>query len=190
MPQPHSDKKDSELIDLYWNTRDNRYLGILLERYTLPLFGVCMKYLKEEESAKDAVQQVFLKALTELEKYRVEYVKSWLHTVARNHCLMQLRDREAPFVEITDRMNPSDREDEDMRLLKEVREQTLDLMEEALGELSQEQQSCVRLFYLEKKSYLEVSGETGYPLNAVKSHIQNGKRRLRIILQNRIDGHG
>ena len=43
MPQPHSDKKDSELIDLYWNTRDNRYLGILLERYTLPLFGVCMK---------------------------------------------------------------------------------------------------------------------------------------------------
>lgn len=189
MPPTHADKKDSELIDLYWSTRDNRYLGILLERYTLPLFGVCMKYLKEEESAKDAVQQVFLKALTELSKYRVEYVKSWLHTVARNHCLMQLRDRNAPSLEITDTMPMSDREDEDSLLLLEVREKTLDLLEESLSRLSEEQRTCVRLFYLERKSYQQVSELTGYPPNAVKSHIQNGKRNLRIILKNRIDSH-
>ena len=187
MPPPHAEKKDSELLDLYWSTRDNRYLGILLERYTLPLFGVCMKYLKEEESAKDAVQQVFLKALTELSKYRVEYVKSWLHTVARNHCLMQLRDRNAPSLEITDTMPLSDREDEDALLLLEVREKTLDMLEESLGQLSEEQRTCVRLFYLERKSYQQVSELTGYPPNAVKSHIQNGKRNLRISLQKKME---
>ena len=189
MPPTHADKKDSELIDLYWSTRDNRYLGILLERYTLPLFGVCMKYLKDEESAKDAVQQVFLKALNELSKYRVEYVKSWLHTVARNHCLMQLRDRNAPPVELNDRMDLSDKEDEDALLLLEVREKTLDMLEEALGQLSEEQRTCVRLFYLEKKSYQQVSELTGYPPNSVKSHIQNGKRNLRIILKKRTESH-
>lgn len=181
--------KDSELVDLYWSTRDNRHLGTLLERYTLPLFGVCMKYLKEEEAAKDAVQQVFLKALTELEKYRVEYVRSWLHTVARNHCLMQIRDRETPHREITENLVVSDREEEDARLLLQVREDTLDMLEEALGGLSEEQRTCVRLFYLERNSYREVSEKTGYPLNAVKSHIQNGKRNLRLILKNRTDGH-
>jgi RNA polymerase sigma factor (sigma-70 family) len=189
MPHPHAELKDSDLIDLYWSTRDNRHLGILLERYTLPLFGVCMKYLKEEEAAKDAVQQVFLKALTELAKYRVDYVKSWLHTVARNHCLMQLRDRNAPAVEITDHTVVSDREEEDARLLSEVREKRLDMLEESLGELPEEQQACVRLFYLERKSYREVGEQTGYPLNAVKSHIQNGKRNLRIILKKRIESH-
>ena len=189
MPPPQTDPTDADLMDRYWRSRDNRYLGTLLERYTLLLFGVCMKYLKDEEAAKDAVQQVFLKALTELEKYRVEYVKSWLHTVARNHCLMQLRDRGVPHLGITDRMDLSDEGEEDERLLHRLKEKALDLLEEALGELSEEQRTCVRLFYLEKKSYLQVSEATGYPLNSVKSHIQNGKRNLRIILKKRIGSH-
>jgi RNA polymerase sigma-70 factor (ECF subfamily) len=84
---------DQELLDRYYREQDNKWLGVLLERYTVLLFGVCMKYLKNEERAKDAVQQVFLKVITELKKYKVDYFKSWLYMVARNHCLMQLRDK-------------------------------------------------------------------------------------------------
>src|SRR3954468_1932237 len=57
------------------------------------LLGVCMKYLKDEEEAKDAVQQIFLKVITELEKYKVDYFKSWLYMVAKNLCLMKLREK-------------------------------------------------------------------------------------------------
>ena len=49
------------------------------------LLGVCMKYLKNEEEARDAVQQVFLKVLTEVSKYKIDYFKSWLYMVAKNH---------------------------------------------------------------------------------------------------------
>ncbi len=55
------------------------------------LYGVCLKYLKEPESAKDAVMQLFEELTKKLRQHQVENVKSWLHTLAKNHCLMQLR---------------------------------------------------------------------------------------------------
>ena len=45
--------EDKELLNRFYRDRNNQWLGILLERYTLLLFGVCMKYLKEEEEAKE-----------------------------------------------------------------------------------------------------------------------------------------
>src|ERR1700754_2136826 len=92
-PDKYKHIDENELLQRFYADRDNQWLGILLQRYTLLLLGVCMKYLKNEEEAKDSVQQIFLKAITELHKYRVTYFKSWIYTVARNHCLMHLRDR-------------------------------------------------------------------------------------------------
>ena len=92
-PKLHKHISDQELLERFYADHDNQWLGILLERYTLLLLGVCMKYLKNEELARDSVQQIFLKAITELQKYRVEYFKSWIYMVAKNHCLMQLRDK-------------------------------------------------------------------------------------------------
>ena len=79
---------DQEILENYYTRHDNEWLGVLLERYTLLLLGVCMKYLKNEEEAKDSVQQIYLKVIQELQKYKVEYFKSWLYMVAKNHCLM------------------------------------------------------------------------------------------------------
>ena len=84
---------DAELLQLYYNDKDNKWVGILLQRYTLLLLGTCMKYLKNEEEAKDSVQQIFLKVIGELEKYKVDYFKSWIYMIARNHCLMKLRNK-------------------------------------------------------------------------------------------------
>src|ERR1043165_3246764 len=94
---------DQELLELFYKDHNNEWLGILLQRYTLLLLGVCMKYLKNEEEAKDSVQQVFLKVLTEVSRYRIEYFKSWLYMVAKNHCLMKLRGGPGKFLkEITE----------------------------------------------------------------------------------------
>ncbi|MDQ3550433.1 MAG: sigma-70 family RNA polymerase sigma factor, partial [Bacteroidota bacterium] len=66
---------DAELLEKYYNDNNHEWIGVLLERYTLLLFGVCMKYLKNEEEAKDAVQQIFLKVLSEVNKYKIDYFK-------------------------------------------------------------------------------------------------------------------
>lgn len=179
---------DGELLENFYQEHDNQWLGLLLERYTLLLLGVCMKYLKNEEEAKDSVQQIFLKAITELHKYRVEYFKSWIYMVAKNHCLMKLRDRKgkltADLSENTAGMAPETQQDEKLQQLE--KEKRLELMGSALQELGNEQKRCVTLFYLEKQSYQEISQNTGYSILKVKSYIQNGKRNLRIILDKKL----
>ena len=175
---------EQELLRRYYQDGNKEWLGIVLQRYTLLLLGVCMKYLKNEEAARDAVQQIFLKAITELEKYQVEFIKSWLYMVAKNHCLMQFRDKNRQLVELSEQLVET-QDTEELLSIKE-KDQLLDWMHECLKNLNPEQQQCVTLFYLEKRSYQEVSELTGYSILQVKSSIQNGKRNLRLMIQRRL----
>ena len=183
-PDKYKHIDDNQLLQNFYADKDNQWLGILLQRYTLLLLGVCMKYLKNEEEAKDAVQQVFLKAITELHKYKVDYFKSWIYMVAKNHCLMKLRHKDRYSVEINEQLlsAPEEPENKNIHLQKE---QTLTDMEWAMQQLNKEQQQCLTLFYLQKKSYQEITAETTYSLLQVKSYIQNGKRNLKIMLERR-----
>jgi RNA polymerase sigma-70 factor (ECF subfamily) len=141
-----------------------------------------MKYLKNEEDARDSVQQIFLKAINELHKYKVEYFKSWIYMIAKNHCLMKLRDKGKYSLEIKDNMAALADTAEDRNLLVQ-KDNTLNEMQQALKQLSTEQQQCITLFYLEKKSYTEIAALNGFTLLQVKSFIQNGKRNLRLMLE-------
>jgi len=87
----HNTYTDTELLQQYRKTADSQWLGSLFERYSLLVFGVCMKYLRNATDAQDATQHVFEKALGEVGKYEIPFFKSWIYSVAKNHCLMQLR---------------------------------------------------------------------------------------------------
>lgn len=185
MPSSFAHISDQELLERFRNDHDNHWLGILLERYTLLLFGVCMKYLKNEEEAKDAVQHVCLKAITELHKYDVQYVKSWLYMVARNHCFMKLRDRHGKTAD-PESQQIADVNDPIEKYQHLEKERKLELLGESLEQLNSEQKQCVTLFYLQKKSYQEIAVVTGYTIMQVKSHIQNGKRNLKLMLERKL----
>ncbi len=171
---------DEALLQEFYADGNTEWIGILLERYTILLLGTCMKYLKNQEAAKDAVQQIFLKVMTELPKYKVQYFKSWIYMIARNYCLMQLRDKkitytlqeEAPLLEAEGNL---------AELLE--KEKLLQCIENALDDLNEEQKKCITLFYLEKKSYRTIAAITGYSILQVKSHIQNGKRNLKLLVE-------
>ena len=174
----HTNLSDQDLLARFYETRDNVWLGVLLERYTLLLYGVSLKYLRNQQEAEDAVQQIFLKSVLELQKYSVTYFSSWIYTIARNYCLMQLRHRQPVHTLpdlVADPADPAQAEQAD-------REKLLVKMEVALSKLNPKQQQCVKLFYLEKKSYQEIVAITGFSLLKVKSYIQNGKRNLRMLI--------
>lgn len=173
---------DQELLARYYDDHNNEWLGSLLQRYTLLLLGVCMKYVRDEEEARDCVQQIFVKVITELGKYKVEFFKSWIYTIARNYCLMKLRDQHGRSAELNDSLLAA-WDDEQGKNRHVEKEQTLQWMGQAIEELGKEQKLCVILFYLEKKSYQEIADNTGFTLMQVKSHIQNGKRNLKIAIE-------
>jgi len=180
-----NDLSDSELVMRYRRDGDKQVLGILFKRYTHLVFGVSMKYLKDEDDSKDAVMQIFEKLLTDLKKYPVENFKSWLHTVTRNYCLMQLRSRKGKYFQSLPDTEDSLEIVESAGFLHpdtEETEQRLSLMEKGIQALNDEQRTCVELFYLKELSYQEVADRTGYSMLQVKSFIQNGKRNLRIFM--------
>ena len=177
----YNDITDAELLQNFYKDHDNKWLGTLLPRYTLLLLGVCMKYLKNEEDARDCVQQIFLKVINELQKYKVDYFKSWIYMIAKNHCLMKLRGNKNVSVELNEKIIPAEEGQIDKTDFVE-KEALLIKMQRAIKQLNREQQECVNLFYLQKKSYSEVSEITGFSMLQVKSHLQNGKRKLKLLM--------
>jgi RNA polymerase sigma factor (sigma-70 family) len=148
-----------------------------------------MKYLKDEQNAKDATQQIFVKCIDELHKYPVEYFKSWVYMITKNYCLMQLRSHPSKKAINIDNISYSIKDESKSTDIEELKEKdvTLELMTTSLTELPVEQQQCVTLFYLEKKSYQEISEALNMNYMQVKSAIQNGKRNLKIIILKKLN---
>lgn len=179
-----NNRSDAELVSLYRQQGDVAVLGTLYQRYMDLIYGVCLKYLKETEASKDAVINIYEELVEKLKKHEVENFKSWLYTLARNHCLMLLRkEKGKKTIEITDGFMQSEQllHPEDVQL----KEEQLQIMEECLQQLSPEQKQCVELFYLQGKCYNEISEQTGFAWNKVRSYIQNARRNLKLCMDNK-----
>lgn len=176
---------DEELVERYVRTRNKDLVAELFNRYTVMVFGVCMKYLKDEDESKDATMQIFEKLLDDLAKHQVRAFRPWLHMVTRNHCLMQLR-KETGLAIKNEKLVADGaafmESDEEPHLNGEhyEKEEQYEKLEKAVGQLNTEQRQCIELFYYQKKCYDEIAQITGFSYKQVKSHIQNGKRNLRI----------
>lgn len=181
MPQQVNNLDDSELIQLYQQRDDKEAIGVLFERYYHLVLGVGLKYLQNSEAAKDMSMRVFEKLIRELKNYKIEYFKAWLYRVAQNECLMEMRKNKKITINASEMQIVSVESDDKMHLLME-KESTLNKMEEELEHLPHEQRDCIKMFYLQKKSYSEICSLTGFTFMQVKSFIQNGKRNLKIKL--------
>jgi RNA polymerase sigma-70 factor (ECF subfamily) len=147
------------------------------------VYGVCLKYFKDPETAKDAVMQIFEELVPKLKKHEVENFRGWLHQVAKNHCLMQLRTpRNLKTVEFKPELVQSEENVHLNGVLE--KEENFKKLEYCLGTLTSEQQSVIRLFYLEGKCYNEITEITGLEWNQVRSFIQNGRRNLKLCMEN------
>lgn len=178
--------RDEELLQNYLRSKNNTYLGELLQRHIRFAFVVCFKYLRNEEEAKDMVMKVFEKITIDVHRFEIQNFKSWLHTVTKNACLMYLRDAKKHSSIHLENENEMDRIMENSPFLhhEDGNEKELKLveLEQAIEKLEPCQQKCVHLFYLKEKSYKEVVEITGFSMMQVKSHLQNGKRNLKNLL--------
>jgi len=175
-------RNDQELLQRYKQTADLQVLGVLYQRYMDLVYGVCLKYFRDPEESKDAVMNIFEELVLKLKVHEVENFRSWLHVLARNHCLMQLRKK--------NRIRTTDLDPSLMQSTEELhhngvmdREDRLSLMEDCMKTLPDEQKRSVELFYLQSKCYNEIAEITGLEWNKVRSQIQNGKRNLRLCME-------
>ncbi len=185
----HTSLSDKELVALYKQSGEMAVLGELYQRYMELVYGVCLKYYKEPETAKDSVMQIFEELVQKLKKHEVDNFKGWLHQVAKNHCLMQLRTpKNLKTVEFKSELVQSEA-DVHLNGVME-KEENFKKMEYCLGTLINEQRETIKLFYLEGKCYNEIVEITGQEWNQVRSLIQNGRRNLKICMERGESGVG
>ncbi len=181
-PQPAKDNRsDEDLLRAYKLHGDTEALGVLFGRYLPLIFGISMKYLKDETAAEDASMQVYEQLAAKLPQHEVAYFSGWLSTLVRNHCLMHLRKEQTVHKQHLS-WQQSITDDVETDLLQhpvDDKETALNQMTAAMNDLPEPQRICLELFFLQEMSYREVMEKTGYTFNEVKSFIQNGKRNLR-----------
>lgn len=183
-PKKQDDADPNKLLDSYRDGGDIAILGKLYEAHVPLVYGLCLKYLMDEEMAKDAVMGIFEELIVKVKQHDIKQFRSWLYVLARNYCFMQLRSGKKldiinldEFVEFTPFLHPDDNN----------REKTMQALERCLEKLPANQKQSVSLFYLSEKCYKDIVELTGFGLNEVKSYIQNGKRNLRICLDKEIE---
>jgi RNA polymerase sigma factor (sigma-70 family) len=175
---------DQELVQLYKLDGNIPILAELYQRYMDLLYAVCLKYLKEPESAKDAVMGIFEELVTKLLKHEVSNFKGWVYMVAKNFCLMQLRNqKQMPLAQFPEFMQMN----ENLHL-NEVfeKEKHLNQLVKCMDTLSPDQKQSVHLFYMEEKSYKEIAGLTNTDWSKVRSLIQNARRNLKNCMEKNI----
>jgi RNA polymerase sigma-70 factor (ECF subfamily) len=173
---------DQELLIRFKSTRELALVGELFGRYQSLIYGVCLKYFRDRDDAKDAMMQLFEKLAVTLKTHDVENFKSWLYVTTRNHCLMQMRAGKGKF---TQEISSSIMEKSFLLHPEEEPELEVNLtrLEKCIETLVEEQKQCVQLFYLQEKCYKDITQHTGFDLHQVKSYIQNGKRNLKNCME-------
>ncbi len=177
----NSAKSDAELLEAYLDTRRVDYFGELYCRYMPLVYGVCLKYLGSIASAEDAVMEIFETLVPKIERSEIREFRTWLHSVARNHCLQILRRRNPVTVDVDP---PVVESDEFLHLFEgEEKEVRIAALEKCIEQLPHPQKHSIILFFIEEKSYADIAEQTQWQVKSVKSYIQNGKRNLRNCLE-------
>ena len=171
---------DDELLRTYKEKQSSEVIGEYFQRYGHLVMGTSMKYLKNKFDAEDLAMHLFEKLPGKLLSHNISNFKSWLYMVTKNECLMILRKKGNLTSSLTRELEDTD--DVDLKIEKE---EQLEMLEDAIEDLKEEQKECIKLFYIEGKSYQEITEMLRLDIKKVKSAIQNGKRNLKLNLEGR-----
>lgn len=177
---------DTILIERFRKGADKDALGTLFLRYMELVYGVCLKYLGQAESAQDAVMDIYEHINRKLPEHEVENFGAWLYMVSKNHCLQHLRKKSNLLtVSLDDPIMQNGREMhlEDDGFDLDITVDVADQLHLCLDQLPENQKICIRMFYFEKRSYADICEATLLSMDHVRSHIQNGRRNLKKCIQ-------
>lgn len=173
---------DETLLKEFTQTGNQHYLSELYLRYSEMLYGVCLKYLENAEDARDAVMHIYQELLNKVPRHEIRQFRSWVYTLTKNYCLMQLRSARK---HITINLEQHPIQSEDFSHLDSVieKEAAFKRLEKCIEKLPTDQKNSIKLFYYDNKCYNEIAEATGMDWNKVRSLIQNGRRNLKICME-------
>ena len=173
---------NEELLENYRQSADNEALGVLYERHLEMVFATCQRYLGDDATAQDAVLDIYEQLCEKVKLHDIQNFENWLFILTKNHCLMFLRKRKSNILIPIEEYNHLAASEEKSKEEYENVENEFQSLEICISRLPEEQKKAISLFYLEEKSYKEVSDIMNEDIAKVRSYIQNGRRNLKICM--------
>lgn len=151
--------------------------GKLIELYQDQILYLLYDYLGNYEDAKDAAQDVFVKAYENLKQFNqnAEF-KTWLYRIAVNTGIDYLRKRKSMF----DLQYKIKTDNPDIFTLKSENILWDDRFRDTLNTLSENQYSAVVLKYFHEKSTVEISNILECDISTVRVHLHRGVEKLKL----------
>lgn len=177
---------DEELLKHYKQTGNKELFADLFKKHVSVVYGSCLFYLQDKDEAQDATMQLFEKLMLDVNNREIENFKGWLSFVVRNHCISIIRKNKSQskniksYYEFEYEAPNCDTEEKINSVSDDL---MLENMQLCLPKLKENQRLCIELFYLKNKSYQDIANETSFTLNEIKSYIQNGKRNLKLLIE-------
>lgn len=182
----NSGKSDEELVLAFRQSGNRTVFADLFRNHVNTVYGTCLFYLQDKDEAKDAVMTIFEKLMEDLKYSEVKNFKAWLSFVVRNHCISLIRKRNTAFRNVRAYYDYEYKDttfETELKIESVSDDQLLQCLSDCLLQLKEKQRKCIELFYLKNLSYQQVSEMTGMEINEVKSNIQNGKRNLKLMIE-------
>ena len=186
--KPLTEWTDEELVAKFAQTSQPKYFGELYNRYAHLAFGLGLKYLKNEAESSDLVSEVFEILFKKIPTANIQSFRKYLYTVTRNEAIGKLRKKKTQQekmadLKIIEKNSGEFMENEGLLRLMDNEPSLEAIIKVAINKLSAEQQTCINLFFFQNKSYKEIVDLTNFTDKQVKSFLQNGKRKLKILLE-------
>lgn len=172
--------RDEDIRKLHGAGEYSRAFELLLERYQQKVFHLALSLLRDETQAEDAAQDIFVRVWKGLPGYTGQAsLSTWIYTISRNTCLTELAKRSArPTLSMHDPAFEHSLETiPDFHTADRETGLTMDV-NWLLSQLPEKYREVITLFYLEQKSYEEVSALLAMPLGTVKTFLFRAKREL------------
>jgi RNA polymerase sigma-70 factor (ECF subfamily) len=177
---------DEELLKHYKESGNKELFADLFKKHVSVVYGTCLFYLQDKAEAQDATMQLFERLMLDINNREIDNFKGWLSFVVRNHCISLIRKNKSYQKNMKSYGNfeyeyTAYETEEKIQAVSD--DMMIEHMKLSLPKLKEGQRICVELFYLQNKSYQDIASETNYTLNEIKSYIQNGKRNLKLLLE-------
>jgi len=171
--------RDEELVTIIRDQDQELYTEVV-RRYEAKLRRYALVFVRDEDKADDVVQNAFIKAFINLKGFNVKRkFSSWIYRILHNEAINYLKKhkREVSFedsVEVKEMTAENNGPEEDWQK-QEIR----GMLERHLNSLPLKYQEPLVLFYLEERSYEEISDILHLPIGTVGTRITRGRKLLR-----------
>ncbi|KKR05448.1 MAG: ECF subfamily RNA polymerase sigma factor, RNA polymerase sigma-70 factor, ECF subfamily [Candidatus Peregrinibacteria bacterium GW2011_GWC2_39_14] len=170
---------DEEIVEKVRSV-DQEFYVVIMERYQNKLLRYAMNITGDEDTAVDVIQESFIKAFINLKSFDLKKkFSSWIYRIVHNEAMNSVKKylKETPFPDHIDSQSDEDLEDDFKQ------KETVAKVKKCLKKIPLLYSEPLSLYFIEEKSYEEISDILRIPMGTVAIRINRAKKLMKNICQ-------